>query len=238
MQEFPKEDESYPKELKEERMSMEDTTKKTGQNMTPDSAEQRKQENAKTKEMGGGNNGRVAERTKRREKVPRRTDRKTTEGARIKSAGREKDTRITGKRPPETGRKGKKRQRTGRGAKAKREGKKRYRGTKRKGLGGRTTKTKTVLIRYKPPGKRRLGTMARTRRSTAKGMRQTGHTFHPENDWGIADRQAEDRASADENASNRQRREWEEQGRFPQGAYPEPSIVINTTRRWSGDQCG
>ena len=34
----------------------------------------------------------------------------------------------------------------------------------------------------------------------------------------------------------RQRREWKEHGRDHCGDYPEPAIVINTTRRWIGNQ--
>ena len=67
-------------------------------------------------------------------------------------------------------------------------------------------------------------------------MRKTGHTFHPSNGWNIEDRQAEDRARSEENAAKRQRQEWEAQGRNYEGEYPEPAIVINTTRRWSGNQ--
>ena len=63
-----------------------------------------------------------------------------------------------------------------------------------------------------------------------------GETSLPENAWDIADRQDEDRARSKENAADRQRIEWAEQGRGHQGAYTEPGITINNTRRWSGDQ--
>ena len=55
------------------------------------------------------------------------------------------------------------------------------------------------------------------------------------NDWGVEDRQADDRARAEENAAKRQRREWASQGRDYAGNYPEQAISTNTTRRWSGN---
>ena len=63
-----------------------------------------------------------------------------------------------------------------------------------------------------------------------------GEPFYPENEWGISDRQADDRARAAENAAMRQRHEWEAHGRDYKGAYPEPAITINTTRRYGGNQ--
>ena len=62
-------------------------------------------------------------------------------------------------------------------------------------------------------------------------MRKTGHISHPENDWHIAERQGEDRARAETNVTNRQRRGWAEQGRDHCGNYPGPAIIINKTRK-------
>ena len=66
-------------------------------------------------------------------------------------------------------------------------------------------------------------------------MWKTGQISYPENDWNIADRQADGRARAEENAAKRQRREWAARGKNYQGDYPEQAIVINTTRRWGGN---
>ena len=63
-----------------------------------------------------------------------------------------------------------------------------------------------------------------------------GEPIYPGNDWDIADRQSDDRARAEENADNRQRHDWEARGQDYKGAYPEPAITINTTRRWGGNQ--
>ena len=73
---------------------------------------------------------------------------------------------------------------------------------------------------------------ARLRRESEKN----GETFQPENDWGMADRQAEDRVRAEENSAKRQRRDSAAQGKNYQGDYPDPAIVISTTRRWGGNQ--
>ena len=66
---------------------------------------------------------------------------------------------------------------------------------------------------------------------------KSGEASRPEDDMGIADRQAEDRVRAEANAPNRQRREWADQGRGRQGDNPEPVIAINATGKWSGRQC-
>ena len=94
------------------------------------------------------------------------------------------------------------------------------------------------LARHKPPAKRSPGRLERQRRPTEMGMWKTGHVLYPGNDWQIEDRQANDRSRAEENAAQRKRREWAAQGRNYQGDYPEQAIVINTTRRWSGNQDG
>ena len=65
---------------------------------------------------------------------------------------------------------------------------------------------------------------------------ENGELRYPENEWGVSDRQAYDGARAAENAARRQRYEWESQRRCYRGAFPEPAITINTTRRWSGNQ--
>ena len=87
-----------------------------------------------------------------------------------------------------------------------------------------------------PPAKRRLETMDGKRSKTAARMRENDETFQPENDWGVADRKAGDRARSEENAAKRQRREWASQEKNYQGDYPDPVILIRTTRRWGGNQ--
>ena len=91
-------------------------------------------------------------------------------------------------------------------------------------------------LRRNPPAERRLGAVARTRSKTEARKREKGETFQPENDWIMADRQAEDRAGSEENAAKRQRRDWAAQEKNYQCDYPDQAIVIRTTRRWAGNQ--
>ena len=73
-------------------------------------------------------------------------------------------------------------------------------------------------------------------RGIGQECERAGETFQPYYDWGIAERQADDRARAEAKEPQRHRREWAEPGRDHRGDYPEASIVINTTGRWSGNQ--
>ena len=169
---------------------------------------------------------------------------KRTGGENIKRGkGHERAGRKGETRPPSTRRT---RQDKRKGTRGEEEGGKvQERQSIAKGMGGRiagkrtsskrTEKNRSIcnISRHKPHAKRRLGRLTRQRRPTEMEMWKAGRVFYPWNDWGIEGRQANDRASAEENAANRQRREWAAQGRNYQGDYPEQAIMINTTRRWS-----
>ena len=109
-------------------------------------------------------------------------------------------------------------------------------GKRTSGTGAAKNRSICNNVRHNPPVKRRLGRLDRQRSPAEKGMWKAGNVFYPENSWGIADRHANDRARAEENAAKRQRREWAAKGRNYQGDYPEQAIVINTTRRRGGNQ--
>ena len=155
----------------------------------------------------------------------------------MKSTGREKGTRRTGKRPPKTG--WKEQQKTKHRQII--EGEKRriskiQRNKEKRTMGGQEQQKPSPYSSHAIHLGREDWEPWQEREEAEKECVKTGHISQPENDWGIAERQGEDRARAEANAANRQRREWEEQGRDHCGDFPGAAIIVNATRRWIGNQ--
>ena len=213
--------------------------------MTPDNAEQRKRENAQENRGGeqcvAQKKGRKEEKEfqERQKTKQQREQEPSIQGAKKIQDEQEKEDRM---RQEE---KHKRKTKNQRRSASERRGEDRadaeaQNGKEHRKDRGKQEQKKRVHTQKKTQAtweEKTGGPWAEREERLRKECGKRGATFRPEDDCGIADRQADDRARAEANASRRQRREWAEQGRGHDGHYPEPAIVINTTRRWSGNQC-